>query len=95
MAKHFATPYWLQEFGLTNRGEHRGAVAIATSATMNPARSVGPAVVGGYFNDIWVFLAGPTVGALIALAVTVVLRPHRNQDEREAAQGEATDAPAQ
>ena len=24
MAKHFATPYWLQEFGLTNRGQHRG-----------------------------------------------------------------------
>ena len=45
-----------------------------------------------HFNDIWVFLAGPTVGALLALAVTVAIRPHRNQDEHEAAQGEGEDA---
>jgi aquaporin Z len=66
-----------------------------TTASMNPARSAGPALVGGYFNDIWVFLAGPTVGALVALAVTVVFRPNRNQDEYDAAQGEAADAPRQ
>jgi hypothetical protein len=42
-----------------------------------------------------VFLTGPTVGALLALAVTVVLRPHRNQDEHEAAQGEDPDTTVQ
>jgi aquaporin Z len=65
-----------------------------TTASMNPARSVGPALVSVYFDDIWVFLAGPTVGAMVALAVTVAIRPHRNEDEHQAAQGEGADATA-
>lgn len=58
-----------------------------TSASMNPARSVGPAVAAAAFDDLWVFVAGPVVGALAALGITVALRPHRNRDEHEAAQG--------
>lgn len=56
-------------------------------ASMNPARSVGPANVAGEFNDLRVFVAGPVVGALAALAITVGLKPHRNRDEFEAARG--------
>jgi MIP family channel proteins len=58
-----------------------------TSASMNPARSVGPAVAARVFDNLWVFVAGPVVGALVALAITVALRPHRNTDEFKAAQG--------
>lgn len=31
---------------------------------MNPARSLGPAIVSWNFSDIWIYIIGPTIGAL-------------------------------
>jgi aquaporin NIP len=47
-----------------------------TGASMNPARSVGPALIGGNLHGLWLYLAAPLLGAALgALAYQVVRGP--------------------
>jgi aquaporin NIP len=41
---------------------------------MNPARSLGPAIISGNFNDIWIYMTAPTIGALAGALLFRVLR---------------------
>jgi aquaporin Z len=48
--------------------------APVSGTSMNPARSFGPALVSGDWRAYWVYLAGPLIGAVIAVGCAVILR---------------------
>lgn len=45
-----------------------------SGASMNPARSLGPALVLGDWNSWWAYLIGPIAGGVVAVGVSYVLR---------------------
>jgi aquaporin Z len=54
-------------------------------ASMNPARSLGPAVVAGRLEHLWIYLAAPVLGAGLAVAVCRCVhdRPCCRPDDKE------------
>jgi aquaporin Z len=72
-----------------------GTVALAalfarpiSGSSMNPVRSFAPALATRHFDDVWVYVAAPFLGAAIAVAFVSVLHSRRHAEEREASSGE-------
>lgn len=47
---------------LTLAGIHLSSASL-TGASVNPGRTLGSAIIGSEFSDVWVYLVGPLVGA--------------------------------
>lgn len=62
-----------------------GTVALAallggpiSGASMNPIRSIAPAIVAGNLNDLWIYVAAPVVGALTGAFLYLSTWCHRD-----------------
>ena len=42
------------------------AAELISGTSLNPARSLGPALVAGDFPGLWIYLAAPLIGAIVA-----------------------------
>ena len=68
-----------------------GLIALPIEgASMNPARSFGPALVAGRAQDLWLYVLGPAAGASVAAVITRLLHGGQAPDgkDQEAAQGQ-------
>ncbi|CAB4293505.1 unnamed protein product [Prunus armeniaca] len=45
-----------------------------SGGSMNPARSLGPAIVAWNFKDLWIYICGPTIGAVAGARLFQILR---------------------
>jgi aquaporin Z len=70
-----------QNVGLFGAFGVGGYIALAglwgspiSGASMNPARTFGPDLVGGQFSNYLVYVAGPIAGAVVAVGIAFVLR---------------------
>jgi aquaporin Z len=62
--------------------------SLVSGASMNPARSLGPALVLGDWAAWWAYLIGPVAGGAIAVGIAYILRgPGGGTHGTQAAQG--------
>lgn len=58
-----------------------------SGASMNPARTLGPDIVGGTFSGWWVYVIGDCAGAALAVILIGLVRGMPTRSERGAAEG--------
>lgn len=62
-----------------------------SGASMNPAFSLGPMLVSGKWEHMWIYIEGPMLGALLAVGIVWILRGDGSVAEKEAAQGKTAE----
>lgn len=51
-----------------------------TGASVNPARSLGPAIVAGQYKNLWIYILAPITGSLLATGIYALVKWAGYQD---------------
>jgi len=54
-----------------------------SGASVNPVRSIAPAVLSGTYGSLWVYITGPFVGAILGWGIYRFLNPADDEEEDE------------
>lgn len=52
------------------------AIATISGSSVNPARSIGSALIGGNLAGLWIYIVGPLVGGALGWGVYRLMNPH-------------------
>jgi aquaporin Z len=55
-----------------------------SGASLNPARSIGPALLAGTWPDLWIYIGGPLLGAAIAVGLDSLIHGSRKPTPAQA-----------
>ncbi len=53
-----------------------------TNASMNPVRSIAPAIVSGHLEHLWMYIVAPILGALLAVVSCKLVKDENCCDEK-------------
>jgi aquaporin NIP len=45
-----------------------------SGASMNPARSIGPAVISGHYEHLWIYIVAPISGSVLAVGIHKIIQ---------------------
>jgi aquaporin Z len=57
-----------------------------SGASMNPARSLSPAIVSGHTEHLWIYIVATVSGAALAIPVWKFINPKKHQNENSTVQ---------
>ncbi|KAG9128636.1 hypothetical protein Leryth_017121 [Lithospermum erythrorhizon] len=53
----------------------------SSGASMNPVRTLGPAIAAGHYKSVWIYMVAPTLGALAGAAVYTLVKIQGEEGE--------------